>query len=434
MPASRPSPSRSRRARALQTGASQRVAPAILLALLHTGCGEAPDASTSASEDGAVARADAGPHDAARATDALVAHDAAVTDAAVIDAAMTDAGPVTPVCTSVAPRPLSAPNASTGLVALADDGDGYLMVWEDETTSPTQLHRAHVDATGRATAIVALTETAAGAGYPALIAHAGGFAASFTTDRGQVVLMRLAPSGENLGETPLGDGSAFSSITATDEGFAVVYASSRTSTTNQIYLSRTDMDGRRIGTEVKLTDAPATSWSPAVLWTGGALAVAYQRDERLDTRPVFARYGLDGTRIGPEHILSAEVGSAVAMAASPSGYLAAWSSSVTTRMRQLRADGSPSSIEVFVRPSGPTDVAWSGARFGMVYGPIESPVMFTTLPSSSVLYTPPRAVGLAGTRGSLPRLIWDGEGWAIVWNQFDPASRRGTAIFTRVCG
>src|SRR5206468_5109528 len=69
---------------------------------------------------------------------------------------------------------------------------------------------------------------------------------------------------------------------------------------NEIYFARLNSSGAKIGPDVRVTNAPGSSRTPAVVWTGWEYGVVWYDDRDGNTEIYFARLDGSGVKISPD--------------------------------------------------------------------------------------------------------------------------------------
>jgi hypothetical protein len=145
-------------------------------------------------------------------------------------------------------------------VSVAWTGTSYGMIWEDDRDGPFRIYFARIDPTGaRIGADVRLSEG------PTLAVNA--------------------------------------SLAGTGDGFGAVWEDNRDGN-SEIYFARLDAGGARTGLDVRVTTDPNESTYPTVVWSGTEYGVVYQDDRTGDEEVYLSRLDELGARLGPDVLLS----------------------------------------------------------------------------------------------------------------------------------
>ncbi|MDB4962766.1 MAG: Flagellar hook-length control protein FliK [Myxococcales bacterium] len=155
----------------------------------------------------------------------------------------------------------------------------------------------------------------------------------------------------------------------------------------EIYFTRIDARGQRIGSDVRVTNAPGTSRTPSLVWTGVEYGIAWTDTRDLDEEIYFTRLAADGTKIGADTRITNDLQPQTSPSLQWSGteWLVAWDdqrtgSNVISAMR-LAANGLSVSALMPLTPGGATpspDVMVTSTGYGLVYanGPTGTPEVF----------------------------------------------------------
>ncbi len=196
------------------------------------------------------------------------------------------------------------------LPAVAWTGTEMGVAWYSRrgALAPAGIAFARVSAAGTvALAGMRIVEDSGSLEAPSLAWSGSEFGLAFQDDRDgndEIYFARVSASGTVTGaEVRVTDDPARSgdpSMVWTGSEYAVAWIDLR-HTADEVFLARLEPDGTRIGTDARLTDMPSASTHPALVWTGSQLAVAWQ--DNIDTHDAnheiyFMRVAPDGTPAG----------------------------------------------------------------------------------------------------------------------------------------
>lgn len=205
----------------------------------------------------------------------------------------------------------------------------------------------------------------------------------------QVYFARATDTGRRIGDqlrvTDLATGAGHPDLAWTGAEFALVWEDRRAHPElEELYLRRISPDGQLVGQEVRLTwgtQQGQHSTNPALVWTGSAYGLAFDRHLGQGNFEVFF------------------------LALAPDGQPTA------EPLRLSHASG----------PSRKPSLAWTGQGFGLAWeeGPSErSRLLFMLLgahgnPSGPALQLPAKE----GAAAAAPALVWSGEHFGIAWRE-----------------
>ena len=142
---------------------------------------------------------------------------------------------------------------------------------------------------------------------------------------------------------------------------------------NEIYFVRLDTSGNKIGTEVRVTNDPASSNFPRIVWTGTEFGVVWL-DERDNREVYFARLDSSGTKIGSD----------------------------------VRVTNNPDFAQYL-------DIAWTGSEFGVVWAE-GGEILFARLDSSGTKIGGDLRLTNDPDRPLYPSITWTGSTYGVAWS------------------
>ena len=283
-------------------------------------------------------------------------------------------------------RVTNAPGTSSQ-PSLAWTGDGYGIAWMDDRDGTRGLYFARLAPSGaRLGPDRRISPTGVMAVSPSLVWTGTEFGLAWTDRRHggpEVYFARLADDGSNAGpqvRVTVGGAAGPPSLTATGDGFAVVWAASYPLVGgNDLFFRRLDLLGTPIGVERQITNNPAVESGPQVAATATGFGVAWNDARVSPDNPeiFFARLDQDGVRVGSDQRISVGPGTSegVALVAAGDGFGAAWTDwrSGHTEVFVARLDpaGRPLS-ELQVSRQDPWTsavpaLAWTGSEFRVAW-------------------------------------------------------------------
>lgn len=350
-------------------------------------------------------------------------------DASTVDTS--DSGPdvadAGSACVPVADHIFTDPAASGDLPALAWTGDGYGVVWHDGRTGDSLLFFAQLDRDGVKIGSDRPIAGTSGAEYPAIAWNGQVFGISFVTSSTtptKAHFARVAADGTLQGTVAeAGEaGTAIPSIVWDGQTFALAYHSARGAARLEIFMSRFDTAGARVGAEVQVTNNGTDAFNPSIAWTGSRYGISFQ-DSRAGASEVFlALVDANGAKIGQETRLSTSNGAGTSyIAASSTGFAVTYAGLQGPTLVRLDTDGSRARAETPIRNT-PAPIVWNGAQYGFASsGTAGGKVYLSTIDESAAAASTPVPVSDADhSGGGAVALAWNGSGYGVAWvNAFD---------------
>lgn len=355
-------------------------------------------------------------------------------------------GPATQVTTA----PLQAFNPR-----LAWTGTEYGVVWVDDRSGSFQVYFARLDAGGarlgddrqvtQAASLNGDTTRLAwnGSGYGVVWAAGIGPALFFgRLDATGAVVDPEAPEVQVTGQM---FHLPSASLVWNGDGYGLAWEDTRDGNF-EIYLSRLDANGTRIGVDTRVTFSPIASIQPTLVWTGSEYGLVWNETNNLEDHVHFTRISPAGVPLGPGGPVTSGPGnvSAPGLAWDGAGYGLAWTryseEGADVYFRHLDAAGTPDGDEVGASTNPSTQVlwsiAWSGEHFGLAWYDhrFGDPEIFFRLVGAPGRTIGPEVRLTRNPRWSyVPSLVWAEDRFGVAWIDGSEVPESSTAIhFTRV--
>ena len=291
--------------------------------------------------------------------------------------------------------PVSSGSVPSYLPSIVWTGKEYGVAWQANNSydPPGRIWFARFDASGsRIGSDVSLPADPTRFAFEPTLAWTGsgyGMAwVDYRTGRAAVHFARLDDQGNRVGpelaatEPNLEDDAP--TLAWNGNGFGVAWRESRDGNF-EIYFARLDAQGNKIGGDVRVTNDPAYSDDPFLVWNGSEYGIAWIDNRSGSWGVYFARLSPEGTKVGGDILISANFA------------LEPW-------------------------------LAWTGSEYGIAW--VEGlEVYFARLDSGGWMIG--SATPASGPSSSRPSLVWNGTDYALVWE--DAVTRPpDRLLFTRV--
>jgi hypothetical protein len=136
----------------------------------------------------------------------------------------------------------------------------------------------------------------------------------------------------------------------------------------EIYFARLTPDGQRIGPELRVTDEPASSANPRLVWTGAEFGVVWSDSRPGTTEVFFARISASGSKLGDDVQLTQDDGTSSSprtTAWNGSSHAVIWTEGSTAHLGWFDTSGilsRPIEVSSGLRE---VDLAWTGSSYGV---------------------------------------------------------------------
>jgi len=249
---------------------------------------------------------------------------------------------------------------------------------------------------------------------------------------GDLYLTRLSASGaKQIDDVSIVDAAGTSGYaTAVWNGgtVAVVWEDFRNGNT-EIYFARYGVDGARVGAEVRVTDTAAESYDPSIVWTGSEYGVAYDEGGPTAGEVILLRVAADGSVVSAGLRSSDPRRSARASVAWDGGeYGVAWEDGRSGRNKAYfglvgndgAADGPEIALNVAPGESLGMSLVWNGSEYGLAWEDTRSgtsAIYFTRLDGIGSRLMPDTQVSSGSGAAHAASLIWTGREYGLAWEQ-----------------
>jgi hypothetical protein len=193
-------------------------------------------------------------------------------------------------------------------VSLVWTGSEYGMAWWDDRDGNMEIYFARLDSSGsKIGADVRVTTESAESGYPSLVWTGTEYGVAWHDDRNghyEIYFTRLDASGTKIGSdlrvTDAPDDRYYPSLVWTGTGYGVAWEDFRDGYNHETYFALLDASGNKVGTDVQVTFPDDECWNPSLVWTGSEFGLAC-----ADTSDIrFVRLDVLGNKIGSDVVVT----------------------------------------------------------------------------------------------------------------------------------
>lgn len=237
------------------------------------------------------------------------------------------------------------------------------------------------------------------------------------------------------------------SLVWTGTGYGLAWVDDRDGN-DAIFFARLSRDGIKLGQDIRVTAMPGLSTHPALTWTGAEYGIAYQDLRDMNSEIYFSRLDREGVRIGNEVRITADPGVSElpSLAWTGSEYGLAWvDDRIATSNKEIffaRLNGSGVKLTASdVRLSSASGTStqptlvWTGTEYGLAWsddrdGIGNREIYMLRLSSSGAPLISETRLTIKDKLSLAPRLAWTGSEYGIAWR--DTFFNGGEVFFARV--
>jgi hypothetical protein len=276
---------------------------------------------------------------------------------------------------------------TSSLPSLVWAGSEYGVAWQDNRDGNLEIYFARIDSSGRKIdSDVRITNDPGASWAPSLVWTGSEYGVAWTENRDsnqEIYFARISPTGVRIRTdiritNDLAD-SRLPSLVWTGSEYGVAWQNQNSTGNTEIYFTRTNSSGDRIGSDVRITNDPAISSFriPSLVWTGSEYGVAWQDHRDGNEEIYFARINSTGDRMGSD----------VRITADPA------------------ASGGPSLV-------------WGGSEYGVSWTDMRDgnqETYFARIASDGVKIGADIRITDDSSYSSLPSLVWSGSEYGVSW-------------------
>jgi len=264
-------------------------------------------------------------------------------------------------------------------------GSEYGVSWHDSRDGNNEIYFARLDASGnKIGADVRVTTDVSYSQSPSLVWTGSGYGVSWQDYRDgsdEIYFTRLDASGAKIGSdvrvTNDSAGSLYPSLVWTGSEYGMSWADNRGGN-YEIYFARLDASGSKIGSDVRVTNYIATSMRPSLVWTGSEYGVSWYDIRDGNAEIYFGRLDASGSKIGSD----------------------------------VRVTDYDTLSSAFPR------LAWTGSEYGLSWRDTRdgnSEIYFVRIGASGTKIGSDMRVTNAALDSVYPSLVWTGSEYGVSW-------------------
>jgi hypothetical protein len=200
-------------------------------------------------------------------------------------------------------------SANSSTPSLVWTGNQYGIAWQDSRDGNSEIYFVRLDSDGnRIGSDLRITDDPGTSTSPSLVWHADAFQYGLVwqDDRSgddEIWLALISVTGAKVGPdvrvTNHAGTSAAPSLVPTDSGFGVAWQDDREGN-DEIYFTQLNDAGSNIGPNLRVTADPAGSTRPALIWTESRYAIAWEDNRNGNEEIYFAQLDSHGDKIGSD--------------------------------------------------------------------------------------------------------------------------------------
>ncbi|MFQ5719234.1 MAG: M36 family metallopeptidase [Acidobacteriota bacterium] len=336
--------------------------------------------------------------------------------------------------------------SSSSSPAIAWTGTEYGVVWGDDRFSTPEILFARLDPAGNLIGSeLRFSPSTAAASEPAIAWSGADFGVAFVRSN-TIIFSRLSATGSKVGND-----ITVTSNTATTRDLDMVWTGSEYGLAwsdgrdgnNEIYFARVSATGTLIGAEVRVTTDTAVSRFPGIGWNGTHYGIAYQ-DNRDGNREIYmTRLDAAGIKVGVDVRLTNDpaISTQPDVVGTGTEFVIVWrdtrdgtgeiyaarvSDAGTKLTADLRTTNAPQNS---LNPS----VAWVGSDIAVTWQDLRDgidEIYFARLDATGAKVGPDQRLTSVAAVSRRPAIVWNNANLAVVWGDARDATEQ--VYFTRV--
>jgi len=184
----------------------------------------------------------------------------------------------------------------------------YAAIWYDSRDGNWEIYFTRISMDGiKLSPDIRITNTPGGSYHPKIIFSGSEYGIvwdEYFNGSNKIFFAHLSTTGGKIGsdmQVSEGSGNAMNpSIAFSGSEYGVVWQEKRDSEFFQIYFTRLNLEGVRLGADIKITDTQSNAVSPSIIFSGNEYSIVWNDGRNSIDEIYFARISLDGTKIEDE--------------------------------------------------------------------------------------------------------------------------------------
>ncbi len=191
--------------------------------------------------------------------------------------------------------------------SLVWNGSGYGLAWEDCRDGHYEIYFTRLDSEGvKIGGDIRVSDTPWDSPGPSLVWNGSGYGVSWEDYRHEsteIYFARLNEEGIKIGDdirvTNAPGMSWWSCLVWTGTEYGIAWQDYRDENA-EIYFARLNSEGEKIGDDVRVTNNPENSWPPCLVWTGSEYGIAWEDERDGSSEIYFVRLSSEGEKLGED--------------------------------------------------------------------------------------------------------------------------------------
>jgi len=201
--------------------------------------------------------------------------------------------------------------------SLVFNQSGYGVSWHDNRDGNREIYFARLGVDGTKIGSEQRITESAGLSQDPSLAYTGSEYGLSWMDAGDIASLeiyfaRIGPGGAQIGsnqritvDSPAN--SLFPSLAFTGSEYGIAWIDER-DTNKELYFARVSGEGVKIGADVRITEDPAETWNPSLVFIGSEYGVSWYDYRDGNYEIYFARIGASGAKIGSDVRITEDAG------------------------------------------------------------------------------------------------------------------------------
>jgi hypothetical protein len=315
-------------------------------------------------------------------------------------------------------------------------GSEYGASWVENRDGNNEIYFARMDSSGnKIGSDIRVTDDDASSWGPSVTWNGSEYGISWRDDRDrggswyEIYFARLNSSGNKIGSdvrVTYGYRSGNPSLVWTGSEYGISWEDNKGY--NEIYFARLDSSGNKIGVDVRVTDDISDSINPSLAWTSSEYGISWEEDRDGNKEIYFTRLDSSGIKIGSDIRLTndAEYSADPCLVWTGSEYGVSWydGRDGNSEIYFAKVDSSGTKIGSDVRVTNDSansyipSLAWTGSEFGHSWYDDRdgnNEIYFARMDSAGNKIGSDMRVTNDSFISNAPSLVWAGSEYGVTW-------------------